>query len=259
MRDGAGNVGDTNRCRRTEAFPAFGVAREDWMDELERDAADADPVQADGDADAATGHARRVHEPDADALGALLRRICGADEAAFATFYDATVGRVYGLALRILREPRAAEDVAEEVFFQVWRQAPRYDPGRGRPLAWVLTMARSRALDHLRRRDPAQSHPEPDTLLDAEPAAEDGPQDLLAASRDCGALHRALASLDPLPRQLIALAFFRGYTHEEIALHADLPVGTVKSHIRRGLAVLRGILDAGNERRPLDHEAPSSP
>jgi len=187
-------------------------------------------------------------EPDAGALAVLVRRVCAEDEDAFAELYDATVARVHGLALRILREPRAAEEVTEDVFFQVWRQARRYDPARGRPLAWMLTIARSRALDHLRRRDPAQSHPEPDTLLEAEPAAAGGPQDLLAASRDNARVHAALASLDPVPRQLIALAFFRGYTHEEIALHEDLPVGTVKSHIRRALAALRTILAPAIER-----------
>jgi RNA polymerase sigma-70 factor (ECF subfamily) len=245
--------------------PWSGAVREGWIVEPERDAPtdgcadDSDGAEATDDhdvadspeiADAAAparGGPTRG-EPDAGALAVLLRRVCAEDEDAFAELYDATVARVHGLALRILREPRAAEEVTEDVFFQVWRQARRYDPARGRPLAWMLTIARSRALDHLRRRDPAQSHAEPDTLLEAEPAAAGGPQDLLVASRDNARVHAALASLDPVPRQLIALAFFRGYTHEEIALHEDLPVGTVKSHIRRALAALRTILAPGTER-----------
>ena len=179
---------------------------------------------------------------DGGALSALLTRIAGGDEAALEALYDATSSRVHGLVLRILRNPAAAEEVTGDVFFQVWRQAPRFDPARGQPLAWILTIARSRALDQLRRDDPALLHPEPATLLDAEPHDEAGPQDLLGACQDNAVLHRALAALDPLPRQLIALVFFRGLTHEEVAAHAGLPLGTVKSHVRRALLNLRGAL-----------------
>jgi len=253
--------------------PLYVAWREDCMDEPERDGTDdgdafgerddldsldelgdaregGDTVEA-GEPTRAPASARTRAEPEAAALAALLGRVGGGDEDAFAELYDATVGHVHGMALRILRETRSAEEVTEDAFFQVWREARRFDPARGRPLAWILTIARSRALDHLRRRDPAQSHPDPDSLLDAEPAAAGGPQDLLAASRDSGHVHQALAALDPVPRQMIALAFFRGYTHEEIAVHADLPIGTVKSHIRRALAALRGMLAAGTERSSI--------
>lgn len=214
------------------------------MEEAEHDGAGGDAT--DGEAHGACRATR--HEPDAAALAALLQRVARQDEAAFAALYDAVLGHVFGLALRILRDPRAAEDVAEEVFFQVWRQAPRYDPARGRPLAWILTMTRSRALDQLRAADPAQLHPDPAALLASEPCSADGPPALVAACRDGSRLKHALATLDPLPRQLLALAFFRGFTHEEIARQAALPVGTVKSHIRRSLAVLRGILAGAIER-----------
>lgn len=203
------------------------------------------------DEDSAVTPGLRLAEPDAEALAALIARIARQDEDALGALYDATVGRVYGMALRILRDEQGAEEVAEEVFFQVWRQAGRYDPARGRPLGWLLNLARSRALDQVRRRDPALSHPDPTTLHGEEAGGEvdifDGreardPQDLLAATEAHRGLHRALATLEPVPRQMVALAFFRGLTHEEIAASTDLPLGTVKSHIRRALTALRAAL-----------------
>lgn len=190
-------------------------------------------------------------DTDPQHLRTLLARIATEDEDALAELYDATGSRVYGLVLRILRDPGAAEEVTEDAFFQVWRQARRYDPARGRPLAWLLTIARSRALDHLRRDDPALPHPEPVSLLDAEPEHTDNPQNLLEACRDHDRLHAALAGLDPVPRQLIALVFFRGLTHEEAAHHARLPLGTVKSHVRRALLALRAVLAADLDRSYL--------
>ncbi|HMV17931.1 MAG TPA: sigma-70 family RNA polymerase sigma factor [Zoogloea sp.] len=187
-------------------------------------------------------------DADPQRLRELLARVADEDEDALAALYEATGSRVYGLALRILRDPAAAEEVTEDAYFQVWRQARRYDPARGRPLAWLLTIVRSRALDHLRRDDPALPHPEPVSLLDAEPEHTDNPQNLLEACRDHDRLHAALAGLDPVPRQLIALVFFRGLTHEEAADHARMPLGTVKSHVRRALLALRAVLAADLDR-----------
>lgn len=185
-------------------------------------------------------------------LRSLITRLAGHDEAALGEFYDATHARVHGLALRITRQRQSAEDVTAEVFWQVWREAPRYDPARGTPLAWLLTIARSRALDTLRRADPAATDPEPENLL-ADAAAPDGdPADLLAATERGHRLHAALATLDPLPRQLLALAFFSGRSHEEIAAQSALPLGTVKSLIRRALAVLkRALADCDHQESPL--------
>jgi RNA polymerase sigma-70 factor (ECF subfamily) len=216
------------------------------------DGAEEGPAADDGASeDFAAAPPPRLAEPDANTLAALIGRIAGQDEAALGELYDATAGRVYGLALRVLRDEQGAEEVAEEVFFQVWRQAGRYDPARGRPLGWLLNLARSRALDQLRRRDAALSHPDPTTLhfdeaggglelFDGREARD--PQDLLAATEAHRGLHRALAALEPVPRQMVALAFFRGLTHEEIAACTELPLGTVKSHIRRALAALRAAL-----------------
>ncbi len=175
-------------------------------------------------------------------LRGWIAAIAQGDERALGALYDATLGRVYGLALRITRNEQAAEEVAEDVYWQVWRQALRFDPVRGNAMSWLLTIARSRALDCLRRADEADAHPEPETLVAAVAAHEGDPQDLLEATQRGQALHAALQTLDALPRQLLALAFFRGLTHEEIAQHTALPLGTVKSHIRRTLTALRGAL-----------------
>ena len=183
--------------------------------------------------------ANRANEP---ALCAWIALIVNRDEAALGNLYEVMIGRVYGLALRITRNAQTAEEVAEDTFWQIWRQAPRFDPARGTAVAWMLTIARSRALDALRRRDPAQCT---DDAGESEPDLADGPEDLLAATEIGNQLHSALAGLDPLPRQLVALAFFRGLSHEEIAVHTGLPLGTVKSHIRRALGRLRETLIPG--------------
>ena len=154
-----------------------------------------------------------------------------------------------GVRERVVRSPaprhrdlgrvREAEEVTEDAFWQIWRQAPRFDARRGRVVAWMLTIARSRALDALRRADHAEALDE-ESLADQQ--TDSDPHDLLAAVQRQHRLHSALRRLDPLPRQLLALAFFRGLSHEEIASQMSLPLGTVKSHIRRSLLHLRELL-----------------
>jgi len=172
-------------------------------------------------------------------IGAIAHR----DEQALAQLYETTLSRVYGLALRITRNPQAAEEVCEDVYWQVWREALRFDPQRGNVMAWLLTLTRSRALDHLRRADTAELHEEPELLLQTEAASADDPQDLLAATQNNIRLNQAMQQLDPVQRQLLAMAFFRGLTHEEIATYTDIALGTVKSHIRRALKHLHTLLE----------------
>jgi RNA polymerase sigma-70 factor (ECF subfamily) len=124
----------------------------------------------------------------------------------------------------------------------VWRQAPRFDRRRGPVIAWLLTLARSRALDHLRRRDEAVPHSEPQTLDDQTADSQNNPAARLSASESERSLNAALERLDPLPRQLLALAFYRGLSHDEIAQQTRLPLGSVKSQIRRALIALRSQL-----------------
>lgn len=180
--------------------------------------------------------------PPAEDDGALrdcLDAICDRDQAGLARFYDLTVSRVYGVALRIVRHAELAEEVVSDVYMQVWRDARRYDDTRGRVLGWLLIIARSRALDLLRRQDEAFSHPEPYDLVSEPESGQRGPQDLLEAAQAGSALHRAMQQLTPLQRQLLSLAFFKGFSHSEIVEHCGMPLGTVKTHIRRALGVLR--------------------
>lgn len=183
-------------------------------------------------------------------LAALLARMAQGDEAALGDFYDVTLGKVYGLALRITGKPELAEDVAAEVYHQGWRQAGQYDGARGRPLAWLLSIARSRALDTLRRQDEAIAHPEPESLVEAPEADGADPQDLLLGLERDSTLHVALETLAPVQRQLLALAFYRDMSHQEIADHLAMPLGTVKSHIRKALLKLQALLAHSEEARP---------
>lgn len=176
-------------------------------------------------------------------LARLIGSVATGDGAALRELHGLTVGRVYGIALRIVRTREAAEEVSIDTFLQVWRTAGSYDALRGGPLAWLLTIARSRALDYLRRAEPAEAHPDPELLARPETLDRgEDPQDLLAAVEGREALLRALERLSALQRQLLALAFFRGLTHQEIAAHAQLPLGSVKTYIRRALSQLRSEL-----------------
>jgi RNA polymerase sigma factor (sigma-70 family) len=185
---------------------------------------------------------------DDDQLAGLVLRVCDQHEPSLARLYEATSGRVHGLVLRIVRVAALAEEVVEDVFWQVWREAPRFDAERGRVLAWLLAIARSRAIDALRRDERVRASEvavDDDDALDALAQARDhsnDPFDLIAASQHHSTLHALLSGLDPLPRQLLALAFMRGCTHEEIAEQTGLALGTVKSHIRRTLVMLRSQL-----------------
>ena len=168
-----------------------------------------------------------------------LSAISKQDQLALGRLYDQTVSRVYSVALRIVRQVHLAEEVVSDVYMQVWRDALQYDASRGRVVGWLLIIARSRALDLLRRQDEAFSHPEPyDLVTESEPAQKSA-QDLLEAAQAGSALHAAMEALTPLQRQLLSLAFFRGLSHSEIALHSEIPMGTVKTHIRCALSVLR--------------------
>lgn len=185
----------------------------------------------------------RAVESTIDAQETVLREalagIVARRQQALAQFYDATVSRVYGVALRITSRSDAAEEVTADVYMQVWNQAERFDQGRGCVLAWLLAICRSRAIDYLRHADEAETWadpPEPEWSVGRDP------QDLLMAMESGRAVTAALEALAPVQRQLLSLAFFRGLTHEEIAAHVQLPLGTVKTHIRKALAGLRKCL-----------------
>ncbi len=161
------------------------------------------------------------------------------DEAALSIFYHHTLSRVYSLALRILGHCYLAEETCIEIFWQVWRDAARYDSTRGKPLAWLLVITRSRALDALRRQDSVTYCEDPEIHLDGIFCPEGSPLDLLLQSEQSGAVGRALNSLTPMQRQMVGLAFYKDLSHQEISDQTGLPLGTVKSHLKRAQAIMR--------------------
>ncbi|MGQ0656523.1 MAG: RNA polymerase sigma factor [Chromatiales bacterium] len=160
------------------------------------------------------------------------------DQQAFRLFYEATVRKVYGLALSVVRSPQAAEDVVIDVYLRVWRSAQTYDAQRGAPLAWLLTICRNCALTAMRATDLT---PASDSYRLPEERGGDA-SEALAAFEESSIVRAALADLPGVERQVLSLAFFRGLSHGEIANIVRLPLGTVKTHIRRALARLRGRL-----------------
>jgi RNA polymerase sigma factor (sigma-70 family) len=187
----------------------------------------------------ATNAAAQTSEAE---LARWLDALVDRDERALAALYDTTIGRVFGFVKRIVRNDAMAQEVVEDAYFQLWRQAARYDPARGQPMAWILAVARSRAIDALRR----ESRFAHDSLDVENPPQIEGiaaPADeLLEVARQHADLHEALMLLGAQPRQLVSLAFFRGLSHEEIAEQMRMPLGTVKSQIRRAMLTLRETL-----------------
>lgn len=229
------------------------AAEDERLDDPQVDARD-DPLSA-GGADVEHGPSG---DADADAradearLAGLVQRIVHQDEVAFAALYRCLARRVFAQTLRITRDLGCAEEVVEDVFWQIWRQAPRFDPTRGCVLAWVRRMARSRSLDALRAmgRNPLRMAVD----LDGEQAelpgsSHDDPAHRIGAAQSAARVDLALAALDPLRRQLVALAFQRGYSQAEIAEQTGLPLGTVKSHIRRALVLMKTLIEAAEGRR----------
>lgn len=174
---------------------------------------------------------------------ALLRAVAGRDEGAFAALYDRYSGPAFGMILRILRSRAEAEEVLQEAFWQVWTRATDYRPELGSPFCWVITIARRKAIDrlranarHLQRIEEARRARHEDDF--AAPAGAES----AATGESREAVRTALQKLNPDERRAIALAFFDGLTHEEIARALDTPVGTVKARIRRGMLKLKPML-----------------
>lgn len=176
----------------------------------------------------------------------LVERIRQGDQSALDLLYKRYSAPVYSLVWKVLQNSEEAEDVALEVFWQVWRQADRYDPARGAPPAWIFTLARSRAIDRLRarnrREDRTISIDDPNLHFD--PLDENASPDQVVSFRQSrDAVRAALEKLSPVQREAVELAFLKGMTHVEIAEKLGQPLGTVKTRIRQGLIRLRKHLD----------------
>jgi RNA polymerase sigma-70 factor (ECF subfamily) len=174
-----------------------------------------------------------------DDLAALLDRCAAGDAGALRRLYDSQAPRLKGLAFRITGSHALAEDVLHDVFLHVWQEAGRFDPARGSARAWLTTLTRFRALELLRRGSRERTA---DVLPDMQDDQPDAHARLIASSEG-RALYACLSQLEAAPRQAITLAFVEGRTHGEVADLLDMPLGTVKSMIRRGLMRLKRCLD----------------
>lgn len=178
---------------------------------------------------------------DAD-LMALIDRVGQRDEAALRLLYDAASPRLFGLALRVVRQREWAEDALQEAFITIWRVAGDYRASLSPPMAWMGLIVRSRSLDLLRRRtaDRAQLTQEfDDVMADTLASDEPSPMDITEASEQAWALQQCLQQLEGRQREVISLAYLRDLSHGELADQLKLPLGTVKTWIRRGLEKLR--------------------
>ena len=192
----------------------------------------------------------RVNTRNSEVDRGLLQRIARRDEAALAELYDRHSRIAYSVIIRILGSPSDAEDVLQETFVRVWSRVETYDAVLGSPGAWLVRIARNRAIDRLRaRRVRGDVNVEPVLMPDDsaappwEPLTRDTPETVLVGRTTAGALQTALAALTPPQRVLIEAAFFDGYTHSELADRFGVPLGTVKTRIRTGLAAMRGRLE----------------
>ena len=185
-----------------------------------------------------------VDRPTATRLGELVAAMRDGRQAALEELYEATVDRLHALAHAILRNAEDAEEVVCDTFSQAWNHAARFDPTKANALGWLMMICRSRALDRLRQRRAQRSGLAADLDSIAELAdSTGGPEDLVTLYESGGRVLTALERLGPERRRLVRLAFLQGLSHQEIAEATRLPLGTVKSHVRRALAELRSALE----------------
>jgi len=183
-------------------------------------------------------------------LSQLLARAGLGDRAAFATLYEKTSSHLFAVVLRISRDRAQAEDILQEVYVNVWRAASGFDAAQAQPLTWLTSIARNRAIDSLRR---AQTQPQLQTAIanddeetdvyDAVADETPGPLEMLSRASDARALSHCMQALTAQQRQSVALAFYDGLSHAEVAEKMHQPLGTVKSWVRRALMSLKSCLE----------------
>jgi RNA polymerase sigma-70 factor (ECF subfamily) len=181
---------------------------------------------------------------DPAALRELLARAALRDQTAFAELYRRCSPKLFAQAARILRNDDQAEEVLQDAFVSIWNHATDYAPGKSAPMTWMTAIVRNRALDLVRRPKSEIYGEDSDELAAALPDAAAGPLELLLDGRSAAVLRDCLGSIEPRQRQTIALAFYQGLTHSELAAHLCAPLGSVKTWIRRGLLRLRDCMDA---------------
>ncbi|MFE6510755.1 ECF RNA polymerase sigma factor SigK [Nocardioides sp. NPDC057767] len=170
----------------------------------------------------------------------VLTAVAGGDLDAFGSLYDVMAPLVFGVARRVVRDPSRAEEVTQEVFTEVWRQAARFDPSRGSVRTWMLTIAHRRAVDTVRSSQASRAREE--QVARREPVEVAGPEDAVVTAAEYQDVRRCLDSLTPLQSQAVRLAYYQGFTYPEVAELLGRPLPTVKTRMRDGLIRLRDCL-----------------
>ena len=182
-------------------------------------------------------------QPEEAELSAWIFQAGGGDQAALRRLYVAESARLFGIALKILRERSAAQDALQDGFVAVWQRARQFDPARGPARVWLAAIVRHRALDLVRRRGRETLSDDPGL---GDEAVTDDPVERIAAAADGARLHDCLKGLEEKNRRSIVLAFVDGLSHAQVAEKLDLPLGTVKAWIRRGLLSLRACMEGAS-------------
>ena len=195
------------------------------------------------DSEGAGRHASQAGGSAADSralLNGLLMKVATGDRATFSQLYHHTSSKLFGVCLRMLRDTGAAEEVLQDFYISVWRQADRFDPGRASALTWLTTMARNRAIDRLRQhREAPLDEGAEETLVDDAPTPAEHTEDNQERLR----LASCIDQLTPQHGHAIREAFFSGATYSELAARVNVPLGTMKSWIRRSLVLLKACLE----------------
>ena len=185
----------------------------------------------------------QLPNPLNERLAALLAQAGLGNRAAFADLYEATKSKLFAVSLRIVRERHIAEEVLQDSFVNIWNNATKYAVGQSAPMTWMTAIVRNRSLDIVRRPF-AEVQDEDDFYATNMEDTRPGPDEQLVARRDQAKIEQCMKGLDGEQQQTISLAFFQGLSHSEVANHLGKPLGTVKTHIRRGLLKLKGCLDS---------------
>ena len=180
----------------------------------------------------------RTHEPGD--VNVLVRKVARGDSDAFESLYDVLGAAVFGVARRVVRDPSRAEDVAQEVFLEVWRKAPSFDDTRGSAKTWIMTIAHRRAVDAVRRNESQKKY---DGQVMADEVGHDEPVERIIKQEEHGAVRTCLETLTELQLESVRLAYFNGYTYSEVATLLDKPLPTIKTRMRDGLIRLRDCLE----------------
>jgi RNA polymerase sigma-70 factor, ECF subfamily len=173
-------------------------------------------------------------------VDSLVSKVARGDSTAFEQLFDQMGGSVFGIARRVVRDPSRAEDVAQEVFLEVWRKAPSFDDARGSARTWIMTIAHRRAVDAVRRNESQKKY---DGRAVLEEVHHDEPVEQVIKDEEHSAVRNCLETLTELQMESVRLAYFNGYTYAEVATLLDKPLPTIKTRMRDGLIRLRDCLE----------------